>query len=89
MFKTIKSELLFLLDKMIYKKFEPVLVYLVETSNGYIPNRGNYFTSGVTVWAEENVQYRTYKDAKKVADEVGGKVIKLRVSAVQEKICGN
>ena len=70
-----------------YQKFAPVLVYLVEMGDGFYSHPDwEGITAGQTAWFGPSIQFSNHMDASAHAKKVGGRVIKLRVSANQEAV---
>ncbi|QDP64136.1 MAG: hypothetical protein Unbinned2301contig1004_62 [Prokaryotic dsDNA virus sp.] len=69
------------------QRFAPVLIYLVEVSDGLYchPSRTG-FTAGQTVWADRDLQFSCYQNAKAHAARVKGRVVKLRIRATREAV---
>jgi hypothetical protein len=66
-------------------KYYPVLIYLVEKNDCYVHPAVTGCISGVTAWDWSSIQFSCYLDANAYAKKINGKVIKLRVYAVEEK----
>lgn len=74
-------------------RFRPRLIYLVETSTGYVhPGRMGY-TAGQTAWTNSDLWFQCHKDAADHAATIPAcekaKVIKLNIAAFEEPIIRN
>lgn len=73
-----------------FRKFAPVLRYLIEMDGMYVRRSSPMLGAGVELWADPDFQFLSYGEAKdRLKDSPrNGKILKLRIRAEREPIKG-
>lgn len=69
------------------RKYEPILVYMVQKHGMFVSPYVEGFMCGASVWNDKQYHF-TLEEAKDFAYKINGQVIKLRLSAKAELIKG-